>query len=260
MGRVLAVLALAGALWLAPAAQAAPRPAPARSCSPQPVPAGPTRPRSPATGMLGVRVPPSGQGYAAGTVPAQSELAGFYAKVAGSPKPADNVQQRANIPTWSTLTFSDGGQTFAGTGRRASRTGASRSTCTPASSPPRRAGPRPTATSPTSAYQVLTDRAGQYVGLVRLQFTPHWTGTATVTDAIDGTARHDRAARAHRGRCRKGWDAGEPQDWVTVQARGTGIQATLASQLGVSPNVAGHAHADRSDDRPERRPAARRSR
>ena len=30
-------------------------------------------------GLLGVRVPPSGQGYAGGTVPAQSELAGFYA-------------------------------------------------------------------------------------------------------------------------------------------------------------------------------------
>ena len=31
-------------------------------------------------GRLGVRVPAAGQGYAGGTVPAQSELAGFYAK------------------------------------------------------------------------------------------------------------------------------------------------------------------------------------
>ena len=31
-------------------------------------------------GLLGVRVPAAGQGYAGGTVPAQSELAGFYAK------------------------------------------------------------------------------------------------------------------------------------------------------------------------------------
>ncbi len=57
-------------------------------------------------GMLGVRVPPAGQGYAPGTVPAQSELAGFYVQPPGA------VQQRANIPTWSTLTFSDGGQPF----------------------------------------------------------------------------------------------------------------------------------------------------
>src|ERR1700744_3307652 len=57
-------------------------------------------------GLLGVRVPPAGQGYAKGTVPAQSELAGFYAQ------PKGEVQQRINIPTWSTLTFSDGGKAF----------------------------------------------------------------------------------------------------------------------------------------------------
>ncbi len=62
-------------------------------------------------GLLGVRVPPAGQGYAAGTVPAQSELAGFYAKPSTGPA-SNQVQQRANIPTWSTLTFSDGGATF----------------------------------------------------------------------------------------------------------------------------------------------------
>jgi hypothetical protein len=59
-------------------------------------------------GELGVRVPPAGQGYAGGTVPAQSELAGFYAKPSQG-KPSELVQQRANTPTWSTLTFADGG-------------------------------------------------------------------------------------------------------------------------------------------------------
>src|ERR1039458_5307657 len=57
-------------------------------------------------GELGVRVPPDGQGFAGGTVPTQSELAGFYAQ------PSGGVQQRANIPTWSTLTFSDRRQPF----------------------------------------------------------------------------------------------------------------------------------------------------
>ncbi len=57
-------------------------------------------------GVLGVRVPPEGQGYAAGTVPALSELAGFYAQ------PKGEVQQRANIPTWSNLAFGEGGKTF----------------------------------------------------------------------------------------------------------------------------------------------------
>ena len=35
-------------------------------------------------GLLGVRVPAAGQGYAGGTVPADSELAGFYARPSAS--------------------------------------------------------------------------------------------------------------------------------------------------------------------------------
>src|ERR1700744_5831151 len=65
-------------------------------------------------GLLGVRVPPAGQGYAGGTVPAQSELAGFYAKPTQAKAP-ERIQQRANIPTWSTLSFSDGGHAFSPT-------------------------------------------------------------------------------------------------------------------------------------------------
>lgn len=63
-------------------------------------------------GFLGVRVPAAGQGYAGGTVPAQSELAGFYAKPLKPKTISDSVQQRANIPTWSTLLFGDGTQVF----------------------------------------------------------------------------------------------------------------------------------------------------
>ena len=43
-------------------------------------------------GLLGVRVPATGQGYAGGTVPAQSELAGFYAKPT---KPMKRRRRRA---------------------------------------------------------------------------------------------------------------------------------------------------------------------
>jgi trehalose/maltose hydrolase-like predicted phosphorylase len=62
-------------------------------------------------GELGVRVFAAGQGYAGGSVPAQSELAGFYAQPPGGIQQRANMQ-RANIPTWSTLSFSDGGQSF----------------------------------------------------------------------------------------------------------------------------------------------------
>src|SRR5579875_138599 len=57
-------------------------------------------------GYLGVRVPPAGQGYAGGTIPSLSELAGFYAE------PPKDVQQRANLPSWSALRFGDGRDVF----------------------------------------------------------------------------------------------------------------------------------------------------
>src|ERR1700734_2455793 len=63
-------------------------------------------------GWLGIRAPATGQGPSGGTVPAQAELAGFYAKPRKFHKIAERVQQRASIPTWSTLRFSDGHRAF----------------------------------------------------------------------------------------------------------------------------------------------------
>ncbi len=175
-------------------------------------------------GELGVRVPPAGQGYAAGSVPAQSELAGFYAQ------PPGGVQQRANIPTWSTLSFSDGGQQFSlsngqTTGWRQSidlHTGMVTTTA-------RWTAPDGHVTN--LVFQVLTDRARQYVGLVRLQLTPQWSGTATVTDLIDGTPA------TLTTQVDKGWVTAAHRDWVAVRTQGTNIEAAIASQLGLSANI-----------------------
>ena len=193
-------------------------------------------------GRLGVRVPPSGQGYAAGTVPAQSELAGFYAKPANPKTVSDGVQQRANIPTWSTLAFSDGGQPFS---LEAGRTRDWRQTIdlhtgVVSTSATWRA---PDGHVSKLEYQVLTDRAREYVGLVRLRITPEWTGQATVTDLIDGSPA------TLTDQLGKGFDAASGQDWVTVRTQGTGIEATLASQLIASANVAGSGtEVDQSSD------------
>lgn len=173
-------------------------------------------------GYLGVRVPPAGQGYAAGSVPAQSELAGSYAQ------PAGQVQQRANIPTWSTLTFTDGGQDFGlstgtVTGWRQQidlHTGEITTTA-------RWTAPDGHVTD--LRYDVFTDRARQEVGVTRLELTPRWSGPATVTDLIDGTPATMTTGIA-QGR-------NGSQDWETVRTVGTGLSATLASQLGVSGNV-----------------------
>jgi trehalose/maltose hydrolase-like predicted phosphorylase len=180
-------------------------------------------------GLLGVRVPPAGQGYAGGTVPAQSELAGFYAKPSTGTV-SDRVQQRANIPTWSTLTFTDGGQVFSTkvgktSGWRQSidlHTGVISTTAH---------WTAPDGHVTDISYQVLTDRGREHVGLVQLVLTPHWSGTATVTDAIDGTPANLTSQVG------KGWNLPARRDWVTVKTTGLGIEATESSQLGTSSNI-----------------------
>ena len=177
-------------------------------------------------GELGIRVPPAGQGYATGNVPTQSELAGFYAQ------PVGGAQQRANLPTWSTLTYSDGGQTFTmATGETSDwrqsinlRTGVITTTT-------RWTAPDGHVTELT--YLVLTDRARPHVGLVRLELTPRWSGIASVTDTIDGSPA---TLSTQVG---KGWEPSTRSDWVTVQTVGAKIEATLASKLTTSTNVTG---------------------
>jgi trehalose/maltose hydrolase-like predicted phosphorylase len=235
MRRYAGLLALAGALLFVSTAQAAPPTSAGSFVMTANSPGGAYAPTFTGNGMLGVRVPPSGQGYAAGTVPAQSELAGFYGQVSGDPKPANDVQQRANIPTWSTLTFGEDGNTFAVPGAGVSGWRQSIDLHTGiVTTAARWTAPDGDATDLT--YQVLTDRANPFVGLVRLQFTPHWSGVATVTDAIDGTA-DATASPELTAQVTKGWNVAARQDWVALEAKGTGILATLASQLQVSPNV-----------------------
>jgi trehalose/maltose hydrolase-like predicted phosphorylase len=176
-------------------------------------------------GYLGVRVPPTGQGYASGAVPAESTLAGFYARAAGQ------VQQRANLPSWSALTFTDGGQDFslgAGqvTGWRQQldlHDGVITTTATWTAPDGHVTGLR---------YDVFTDRARPQTGVARLEMTPHWSGTATVTDLMDGTPATLTTGIA------KGWDSAAREDWETVSTQGTNLVAGLASRVGLSPNAA----------------------
>jgi trehalose/maltose hydrolase-like predicted phosphorylase len=183
-------------------------------------------------GLLGVRVPATGQGYAGGTVPAQSELAGFYAKPTKPMTISEGVQQRANIPTWSTLTFADGGQPFslsAGTttGWRQSldlHTGVITTSAT---------WKAPDGHSTQLRYQVLTDRANAHLGLVQLTVTPQWSGTAAVTDEIDGSPA------TLTNEAGKGFDAANHQIFVDVTTQTLGVEAAIASRLETSANVTG---------------------
>ena len=177
-------------------------------------------------GYLGVRVPAVGQGYAGGSVPAQSEVAGFYAQ------PPGDVQQRANIPTWSTLHFGDGSATFTQdsgtvTGWRQSldlHDGVITTTA-------RWHAPDGRATD--LRYEVFTDRWRKYVATVRLTVTPRWSGSAVVTDLIDG-----RPADLTSG-VDEGSDPAASRIWESVRTQGTGLVAGLASTVDLSAS-AGH--------------------
>ena len=183
-------------------------------------------------GYLGVRIPASGQGYAGGSVPAQSELAGFYAKPTHPKTISDAVQQRANIPTWSTLSFGDGSQTFSLTSGKTTgwRQSINLHTGIVTTSGTWNA---PDGHTVAFSYQVLTDRADEHVGLVQLQLTPAWSGTATVTDEIDGSPA------TLTNQVGKGLTPSTRQDYVEVVTQGTGIHAAIASRLTTSPNVNG---------------------
>jgi trehalose/maltose hydrolase-like predicted phosphorylase len=171
-------------------------------------------------GYLGVRVPPKGQGYAGGTVPAQSEVAGFYAQ------PPGDVQQRANLPTWSSLGFGDGTDNFAlnrgtVTGWRQQLDLHDGVITTSAE------WHAPDGHVTDLTYQVFTDRAAKDVGVVRLTITPHWTGTLAVTDMIDGTPATLTTPAT------RGWNAARRTIWESVRTVGTGIVAGLASRVAV---------------------------
>jgi hypothetical protein len=88
------------------------------------------------------------------------------------------VQQRATLPTWSTLFLSAGGTAFSlGTGHMTGwHTGviSTRATWT-----------APDGRVTAIRYAVFTDRARPHTATVELSLRPRWTGTATVTDLIN---------------------------------------------------------------------------
>ena len=188
-------------------------------------------------GLLGVRVPAAGQGYAGGTVPADSELAGFYAQPSRGTA-SERVQQRANLPTWSSLGLTVAGTRFSAQSATVSGYRQSLDLHTGiVTTHARWTAPGGRVTDVT--YQVLTDRARANVGLVRLTLTPMWTGTATVTDAIDGTpdTHVPTGSPVLTRQAAKSWNLPARSDELTVAALGTGIQATVASVLAPSADI-----------------------
>lgn len=142
-------------------------------------------------GYLGVRVPPSGAGYAEPGDKTGWPLytprydgafaAGLYAR---GPENTAHREAIAALPNWTALDLTVGDETY-GPDSRVShyrqtlslRCGFVRTSLTWTHKDGRRTD---------LTYDVLTDRAHPHTGAVRLRVTPHWNGEATVTDRIDG--------------------------------------------------------------------------
>ncbi|MEW1659104.1 discoidin domain-containing protein [Streptomyces sp. NPDC093707] len=209
-------------------------------------------------GYLGQRIPPNGMGYAApgGTTgwPLKtpeydgSFVAGLYAR---GPARLRGRQAIAALPTWTTLDVTTGGpraETFS-SATAPVRLTRYRQTLS------LRCGTVRTSLTWTAAdgratdlvYDVLADRADPHTAAVRLRMTPHWSGEATVTDALDGRgARRLRPAGPAPGE-----RAGRPGTVaVGFRTDGTGTEGAVASTLragsgvrAVRPRPAPHAAA-----------------
>ncbi|MFJ7998127.1 discoidin domain-containing protein [Streptomyces sp. NPDC096310] len=173
-------------------------------------------------GYLGVRVPPTGAGYdepggATGWPLYTPRYDGAFAAglYAHEPDITADRQVIAALPTWTALDVRVGDETF-GPGSRISHYRQRLLL---------RCGVVVTSLRWTTAdgratdltYEVLTDRSDAHTGAVRLRLTPHWTGGATVTGALDW--------RGARRLTRTGGDA----EADTFRARGTGTAGAIAA-------------------------------
>jgi trehalose/maltose hydrolase-like predicted phosphorylase len=183
-------------------------------------------------GYLGARIPFDGQGYREKPVATLAEVQGLFGK--GRLLPflvwQAKVEARASLPVWSSLDYNDGSGRFAldaGTVRhyRQSldlRTGTLSTDIDWVST----AG-RPV----TLHYDVVPDRALPHAALIRLRFTPGFTGRVTVTDSID----------PHTGRLLRPVQAGRQggSQYVDLRTDGLGVTATLASTLTATDGAIG---------------------
>ncbi|MFK0099553.1 discoidin domain-containing protein [Streptomyces sp. NPDC091040] len=80
-------------------------------------------------------------------------------------------------------------------------------------------------------YEVLVDRQRAHVGAVRLTVTPRWSGTASVTDLLDG------AGARRLKQTGTGFDARTSTAQVSFATEGNDISGTLASTLTHSQRV-----------------------
>ncbi|MGA5292484.1 discoidin domain-containing protein [Streptomyces koyangensis] len=244
-----APLLAAALLTPAPPTAAAPGPgpsepaAPAR-CAPSPgwAPAAGSRAEAAphayvGNGYLATRVPAAGAGFRPPGEGGEPEVktgwplftprydgafvSGLYAR---GPENTAGRQAVAALPNWTGLDLTAGGETYGPasrvTGYRQTlllRCGLVRTALTWTGSDGRRTD---------LVYEVLADRNAPHGAAVRLRITPHWSGTATVTDRIDGRAA--RRVTQTGGGAQPGASGAMA---VAFRTEGTGVKGSVASVL-----------------------------
>ncbi|MFD6836825.1 discoidin domain-containing protein [Streptomyces diastaticus] len=187
-------------------------------------------------GYLAVRVPAAGAGFRppGGGGPGEKTgwplftprydgafVSGLYAR---GPENTAGRQAVAALPNWTGLDLTAGGETYGPTSRVTGyrqtlllRCGLVRTALTWTAADGRRTD---------LVYEVLADRNAPHGAAVRLRITPHWSGTATVTDRIDGRAARRMAQTG--GGARPGAPGAMA---VAFRTDGTGVRGAVASVL-----------------------------
>ncbi|MFD9981580.1 discoidin domain-containing protein [Streptomyces massasporeus] len=187
-----------------------------------------------ANGYLGQSLPPAGTGYSVSTRDTGWPLktprydgafvTGLYAH---NKQTADDRHVIAALPTWSGLTLTVGQETFGPTtpthrisGYRQTvflRCGLVRTSLTWTTADGR---------ATDLVHDVVADRKYRHVGAVRLSVTPRWSGTASVTDLIDG-----RGARRISATEDKPGDSADDRIAVSFRTDGTAVDGAVVSTL-----------------------------
>src|SRR3954471_5135353 len=178
-------------------------------------------------GYLAGRQPAEGQGFAevalpgrTAPLPTQSQVEGFYAQVTAPD--TGTIERRAALPAWSTLRYDDGSGPYSlDRGQVANylqqldvRTGTLTTSLDWTS---------PAGKTVRLRYDVTPDRARRHAAIERLQLTPQFSGTVTVTDVLDGSAAEftEPEGTGHSGAVQS----------VDLKAEGLDVHATVASVL-----------------------------
>ena len=172
---------------------------------------------------------PPARECAAGTVPAQSRAGRLLRQARPAQDDLRRGQQRANIPTWSSLIFADGGQPFSATSGQT--TGWSQSLDLHTGIITTSATWKARTVTPPALYRVLADRAN---------YAWDWCSFNDAA-AVERDRDRQRPDRRNAGladrETAKAFNPVLRQVSVAVTTKGTGIEAAIASQLTTSSNV-----------------------